>query len=375
MQRAIVFYHCSGDTAMKVMSIFGTRPEMIKLWSTLKLLDQLNFEHIMVHTGQNFTPELKDFFFRDLELRAPDYELGITTKSYGEEVADVIIKSEELFKKIKPDALLILGDTYSGLAIMPATHHGIKTFHMEAGLRAYDKRMPETRNRILIDHMSSILLPFNQYHRENLIRENIHPSKIIVTGNPTYEAMWHFMPKIEASNVLDTLGLEVGNYILATAHRSENVDNDVYRNNIVQALGAIASTYKKKVIFSCHPRTMNKLGNTKMPAGVEIMKPLGFYDFNKLVKHAFCFLSDSGTAPEEAILYGLPCVTLRQTTERPETIEAGGTVVAGMKLENIVAAVETVVAQPRKTRYELERDFSPANIVVNAIRCDITNYF
>jgi len=360
---------------MKVMSIFGTRPEMIKLWSTLKKLDALNFEHIMVHTGQNFTPELKDFFFRDLELRAPDYELGIDTSSYSAEVADVIKKSDDLFRKVKPDALLILGDTYSGLSIMPATHRGIKTFHMEAGLRAWDKRMPEQRNRILIDHMSSVLLPFNQYHRENLLRENIHPSKIFVTGNPTYEAMWHFMPKIEASSILETLGLEPGGYFLATAHRSENVDVDDYRNSIVQALGRIASTYNKKVIFSCHPRTQNKLGDTGMPQGVHLMKPLGFYDFNKLVKHCYCFLSDSGTAPEEALLYNLPCVTLRQTTERPETVEAGGTIVAGMKPDNIVAAVETAIRQERRTRYELEKDFSPSSVVVNVLRGDITNYF
>lgn len=167
---------------MKVMSICGTRPEMIKMWGTLKKLDDLNFDHIMVHTGQNFTPELREFFFRDLQLREPDFQLGIDTSSYGREVADVITKSDALMEKTKPDALLILGDTYSGLSVMPAAHRGIKIFHMEAGLRAWDRRMPEQRNRILIDHMSNILLPYNKYHRENLIRENIHPSKIFVTG-------------------------------------------------------------------------------------------------------------------------------------------------------------------------------------------------
>ena len=158
---------------MKVMSIFGTRPEMIKMWGTLKKLDELNFDHFMVHTGQNFTPELKDFFFKDLKLREPDHQMGIDTSSYGIEVADVISKSDELMKKVNPDALIVLGDTYSGLSVMPASNRGIKIFHMEAGLRAYDKRMPEQRNRILIDHMSDILLPYNKYHRENLIRENI----------------------------------------------------------------------------------------------------------------------------------------------------------------------------------------------------------
>src|SRR5256885_1823730 len=210
---------------MKVISIFGTRPEMIKMWSTLKKLDALSFEHVMVHTGQNFTPELKDFFFRDLELRKPDYQLDIDTSSYGVEVADVIRKSDELLVKVKPDALLILGDTFSGLAVMPASQRGVKTFHMEAGLRAWDKRMPEQRNRMLIDHMSDILLPFNQYHRENLERENIHPSRIFVTGNPTLEAMWAFLPRIRESDVLQRLHLEPKQYLLVTAHRSENVDD------------------------------------------------------------------------------------------------------------------------------------------------------
>lgn len=162
---------------MKVMTIFGTRPEMIKMWGTLKKLDELNFDHVMVHTGQNFTPELKDFFFQDLQLRKPDFELNIDTSGYGKEVSDVILKSEELMKRVRPDALLVLGDTYSGLSVLPASHLGIKIFHMEAGLRAWDRRMPEQRNRILIDHISNILLPYNHYHRENLLREGIHPSK------------------------------------------------------------------------------------------------------------------------------------------------------------------------------------------------------
>ena len=210
---------------MKVMSIFGTRPEMIKMWATLKKLDELNFEHVMVHTGQNFTPELRDFFFKDLKLRKPDYELEIDTSGYGPEVADVIRKSDALMEKIKPDALLILGDTFSGLSVLPAAHRGIKTFHMEAGMRAWDSRMPEQRNRILIDHMSSINLPFNRYHRENLLREGIHPSKIIVSGNTTFEAMRSFAPEIGASDILARLKLEKKGYILVTAHRSENVDD------------------------------------------------------------------------------------------------------------------------------------------------------
>ena len=360
---------------MKVVSIFGTRPEMIKLWSTLRKLDQLNFEHIMVHTGQNFTPELKDFFFRDLELRKPDYEFDIDTSSYGTEVADVIIKSDELFDRIKPDALLILGDTYSGLSVMPAANRGIKIFHMEAGLRAWDKRMPEQRNRILIDHMSSILLPFNAYHRENLLRENIHPSKIFVTGNPTFEVMRHFQDRIKASDILTRLNLSAKGYILVTGHRSENVDNRENLQSIMKALAELHKKFKIEVLYPMHPRTKSKLAGIEIGKGVRIIDPLGFYDFNHLLKESFCTISDSGTAPEEAYFYRIPCVSIRMTTERPETIEGGAHIVAGLDPDNIVAAVVTAVEQEWMGRYDLEEGFSPSSVVVNSIRSQITNFF
>jgi UDP-N-acetylglucosamine 2-epimerase len=360
---------------MRVMSIFGTRPEMIKLWSTLKKLDELNFEHVMVHTGQNFTPELKDFFFRDLELRKPDHQLQIDTSSYGAEVADVIRKADELLVKVKPDALLILGDTFSGLSAMPASHRGVRIFHMEAGLRAWDKRMPEQRNRILIDHMSDVLLPFHRYHRENLIRENIHPSKIFVTGNPTYEAMWAFLPRIRESDILKRLDLEPRQYLLITAHRSENVDKPEYLEAILNALGELHRRFKRDVIYPMHPRTKSKLGARRPPKGVRIMEPFGFYDFNRLFMDAYCVLSDSGTAPEEAFFYKVPCVSLRMTTERPETVEGAAHIVAGLDPENIVEAVTTIVSQPWKGRYELEQDFAPSSVVINCIRSRITNFF
>jgi UDP-N-acetylglucosamine 2-epimerase (non-hydrolysing) len=349
---------------MRVMTIFGTRPEMIKMWSTLKKLDELNFDHIMVHTGQNFTPELKDFFFRDLQLRKPDYQLNIDTSSYGREVADVIAKSDELLAKTKPDALLILGDTFSGLSVMPAAHRGVKTFHMEAGLRAWDTRMPEQRNRILIDHMSSILLPFNRYHRENLLRENIHPSKIFVTGNPTFEVMRAFQPRIKESDIIRRLGLERGNYILVTAHRSENVDHPTYLKAIIDALGRLYQKFKRDVIFPMHPRTKSKLVNLEVPAGVRIMAPLGFYDFNRLLMDCFCIISDSGTAPEEAYFYKVPCVSIRMAH-----------IVAGMNPQNIVEAVETAVMQSWGARYDLEDGFTPSSVVINSIRSQITNFF
>ena len=360
---------------MKVMSIFGTRPEMIKMWGTLKKLDDLNFEHVMVHTGQNFTHELKDFFFQDLQLRKPDYELGIDTSSYGKEVADVIAKSDALMEKVKPDALLILGDTYSGLSVLPAANRGIKIFHMEAGLRAWDRRMPEQRNRILIDHISSVLLPYNQYHRENLIREGIHPSKIIVTGNTTFEAMRAFASQIEASDILKRLSLEPKNYILVTAHRSENVDNPQNLKVIFKALEKLADRYKKEIIFPMHPRTKSKLSAVDVPAKLRVMAPLGFYDFNRLLKESFCVLSDSGTAAEEGLFYKVPNVSLRMATERMETLESGATIVSGMDPNNIVESVVTAVSQTWSARYQFEEDSSPSSVVVNAIRTQITNFF
>ena len=357
------------------MSIFGTRPEMIKMWASLKKLDSLNFDHIMVHTGQNFTPELKDFFFADLELRKPDYELGINTSSYGKEVADVILKSDELMGKIKPDALLVLGDTYSGLSVLPAAHRGIKIFHMEAGLRAWDKRMPEQRNRILIDHISNILLPYNQYHRENLIREGIHPSKIIVTGNTTFEAMRAFSSKIENSQILFKLNLKPKEYILVTAHRSENVDSTSNLNSIFSALKELSFKSGKQIIFPMHPRTKSKIDEIDLPKNILIMPPLGFYDFNQLLKNAFCILSDSGTAAEEGLFYKVPNVSLRMATERIETIESGGTIVSGMDPDNIVESVITATSQEWQAGYDFNEAHSASAVVVNAIRTQITNFF
>lgn len=360
---------------MKVMSIFGTRPEMIKMWGTLKKLDELNFDHVMVHTGQNFTPELKDFFFKDLQLREPDFQLEIDTSSYAKEVADVILKSDALMERVKPDALVILGDTYSGLSIMPAANRGIKIFHMEAGLRAYDRRMPEQRNRILIDHMSNILLPYNRYHRENLIREGIHPSKIFVTGNTTFEAMRAFAPQVAASDILARLSLQPKGYVLVTAHRSENVDNPAYLKGIITACGRLAERFEREVIYPMHPRTQSKVAAIAIPKGVRVMAPLGFYDFNRLLKESYCVLSDSGTAAEEGLFYKVPNVSLRMATERPETVESGGTIVSGMDLDNIVESVTTAVSEPWGARYELEENFSPSNVVINAIRSQITNFF
>lgn len=360
---------------MKVMTVMGTRPEMIKMWSVLKKLDALNFEHIMVHTSQNFTKELKDFFFRDLELRPPDYNLQIDTSSYGKEVADVIRKSAELFEKVKPDALIVLGDTYSGLSVLPAAHYGVKIFHMEAGLRAWDKRMPEQKNRILIDHISDILLPFNQYHRENLIRENIHPSKIFVTGNTTFEVMRAFQDKIKESNILEVLNIKPKEYVAVTAHRKENVDDPDSLQEILKGLSLVHDKFKKEVIYPMHPRTQSKIKGMSISKSIRVIDPLGFYDFNCLSMNAFCLLGDSGTTPEEGLFYKVPCVSIRKTTERPETVEAGAHVIAGIDPINIVEAVETVVGMKWNARYDFCDDYSPSSVVINVLRSNITNYF
>jgi UDP-N-acetylglucosamine 2-epimerase (non-hydrolysing) len=359
----------------KVMTIFGTRPEMIKMWSVFNALDNSNFEHIMVHTGQNYTPELKDFFFRDLCLRNPNYYLDIDVSSYGKEVADVIRKSDDLFEIEKPDALIILGDTYSGLSVLPAKNKGIKIFHMEAGLRAWDKRMPEQTNRRLIDHISDILLPFNSYHRENLIKEDIHPSKIIISGNPTFEVMLAFQKQIDESNIMNDLKWKSKKYILVTAHRKENVDDPITFQKILDGLDLVSKKLGVEIIYPMHPRTMSKINNFNISKNIRVMKPLGFYDFNKLSKNALCLVSDSGTSAEEGLFYKVPCVSVRQTTERYETVEAGAHIIAGIVPQNICDSVETILGQDWYARYDFNENFSPSNVVINSLRSNITNYF
>ena len=258
---------------------------------------------------------------------------------------------------------------------MPAANREIKIFHMEAGLRAWDKRMPEQKNRILIDHISDVLLPFNQYHRENLIREDIHPSKIFVTGNPTFEAMRAFQDKINESSILSKLDLSPKEYISVTAHRKENVDDLESLKNIIEGLGLVYKKFNKEIIYPMHPRTMSKMENIKVPKGITIIKPLGFYDFNCLSKNAFCLMADSGTTPEEGLFYKVPCVSLRKSSERYETIEAGGHVVAGIDPFNIVEAVETAVKLEWSARYDLCDDFNPSSVVINVIRSQLTHYF
>lgn len=328
---------------MKIMSIFGTRPEIIRLSRIFPLLD-IHFKHIMINTNQNFTPELNSVFFSELKIRKPDYNLKIKMGRFGVEIADIILKTEKIIIKEKPDILLILGDTNSGLAAIVAAHYGIKIVHLEAGMRAYDFRMPEDKNRTLIDHLSSILLPYTNYSRENLLRENIHPSKIYVVGNPIIEVIDHFMPKIEKSKILDKMKLKEKEYFLVTAHRSENVDQNEYMKKIFSSLKKIQKKFNKRIIYPMHPRTLSKIKNVKIPKTVEIIKPLGFFDFTKLEKNAFCLITDSGTVPEESLYFKVPSVTVRETTERPEFIEAGFNILAGLEPDDIMKAVKAITS-------------------------------
>jgi len=336
---------------MKIMSIFGTRPEIIRLSRIFPLLDS-TFTHIMVNTSQNYTPELNSIFFSELGIRKPDYNLKIKTDQFGIEVADIIIKTEKIILKEKPDVLLILGDTNSGLSAIPAAHHGVKIIHLEAGMRAFDFRMPEDKNRIMIDNLSSILLPYTDYSRENLLRENIHPGKIYVVGNPIIEVINYYLPKIEKSKILQKMNLKTKDYFLVTAHRSENVDDLKNLKKILLTLQKLYKKFNKRIIYPMHPRTLSKIKKLKIPTGIEIIKPLGFFDFTKLEKNAFCLITDSGTVPEESLYFKIPSVTIRETSERPEYMEAGSNILAGLEPESILDAVDLITSQEIKSEWD-----------------------
>jgi UDP-N-acetylglucosamine 2-epimerase (non-hydrolysing) len=323
----------------------------------------------MVNTNQNYTKELNSAFFSELELRIPDYNLKISTGNFGTEVAEIISKSEKIILKEKPDLILILGDTNSGLSAIAASHHNIPIVHLEAGMRAYDVRMPEEKNRVLIDHLSSVLLPYTHYSRENLIRENIHPSKINVVGNPIVEVINHFSEKIEQSKIMKKMKLKNNDFFLVTAHRSENVDNLESLKIIFDALKKISQKYKKRVIYPMHPRTSSKLKNISVFKGIEIIKPLGFFDFTKLEKNALCLITDSGTVPEETLYFKKPCVTIRESTERPETIESGSNILSGLNSDDIFQCVKQMTNTVPDWSWNTSLgDGKTASKVVNIIR-------
>jgi len=332
---------------MKIMTIFGTRPEIIRLSLVMKQLDQL-CEHIIVHTGQNYDESLSDIFLRDLGVRTPDVHLGIRSSSFGEQIGQMLSRMDAVLAEHQPDRVLILGDTNSALSAIVAARRGIPVFHMEAGNRCYDDRVPEEINRRIVDHSSNILLPYTQRSKENLLREGIENFRVYVTGNPIHEIITHYEPEIQASDIHAQLEVEKGKYFLVTMHRAENVNVESRLRSLALALEQVQSQYQCPVICSLHPHTRQKMQQYGIGVGnvqVRFLDPLGFFDFIALERAAFCVLSDSGTVQEECSLFQVPNVTIRDVTERPETLECGSNMLAGVEPDAIMRCVKTVLSQ------------------------------
>jgi UDP-N-acetylglucosamine 2-epimerase (non-hydrolysing) len=338
---------------MKICTLFGTRPEIIRLSEIIKVLDG-HCEQQLVHTGQNHDPRLSDVFFRDLDLRQPDIHLGVEAASFADQVGQILARAGDVFARERPDRVLILGDTNSALAALVAARMGIPVFHMEAGNRCYDDRVPEEVNRRIIDHASTILMPYTERSKENLVREGIERERIFVTGNPILEVIQEHGERIDARDVLERLQLTTGEYLLVTLHRAENVDEPGRLEAFLTALSAVAEDQACPVAVSVHPRTSDKLQHYGLgPASprVRLLEPLGFLDFVKLERHARAVLSDSGTVQEECAIFGVPNVTLRDVTERPETLECGSNILTGAAAGDVLRALRLALA--------LGRDWAP----------------
>jgi UDP-N-acetylglucosamine 2-epimerase (non-hydrolysing) len=353
---------------MKVMTVLGTRPEIIRLSVIIPLLDT-HANHLLVHTGQNYDDRLNGLFFRELGIREPDHYMGVRSKTFGDQVGQILSKAETLFIDHRPDRLLILGDTNSGLTAIVARRLGIPVLHMEAGNRCFDDRVPEEVNRRIIDHSSSVLMPYTNRSRENLVREGIDGRRIYVTGNPIKQVLDRYAEAIGASHVLERLNVTNGKFILATMHRAENVDREDKLNDLVKAFRRLAAVHQMPVICSFHPRTRSKAEQFAIDtAGDELrfVEPLGFFDFVRLEKEAFCVLSDSGTVQEETCLLRRPNVTIREVTERPETLECGSNFLAGTDPEEIVRAVDFVTK--RGTNWEPPAEYEAATVAETVCR-------
>jgi UDP-N-acetylglucosamine 2-epimerase (non-hydrolysing) len=332
---------------MKILTVLGTRPEIIRLSRVIEKLDSV-CDHVLVHTGQNYDPNLNDIFFQQLGVRAPDTFLD-ASGPFGEQVGKILSKIEQVMQAEKPDKFLVLGDTNSALAAIAAKRMGIPVYHMEAGNRCYDDRVPEEVNRRIIDHSSDVLMPYTERSRQNLLAEGIPSKRIYVTGNPILEVIRHHTDQIKASNILQTLNIETGNYFLVTLHRAENVDIETRLRLYASSLEQIQKKYNMPVIVSTHPRTrsrFNAFGIAPENAQIRFMEPFGFFDFVSLEQQARCVLSDSGTVQEECSIFKVPNVTLRDVTERPETLECGSNILSGAEPESILRCVEVVLSQP-----------------------------
>lgn len=372
---------------LKVMTVVGTRPEIIRLSRVLMALDNSEaVDHIIVHTGQNYDYELNQIFFEDLGLRKPDYFLEAAGKTATETIGNILIKVDPLLEELKPDAFLVLGDTNSCLCAIPAKKRHIPIFHMEAGNRCFDQRVPEETNRKIVDHTADINLTYSDIAREYLLREGLPADRIIKTGSPMFEVLNHYLPQIEASNVLDKLGLEEGKFFVVSAHREENINSEKNFRGLMTSLNAIAEKYNYPIIVSTHPRTQNMIDKMQieMRPEVQFLKPLGFHDYNALQKRAYAVLSDSGTISEESSILNFRALNIRQAHERPEAMEEASVMMVGLSPERILQGLvqlQTQVVGDRNqlqvTNYQIPNfrpvaDYSMPNVSEKVVRIIIS---
>lgn len=355
---------------LKVMTIVGTRPEIIRLSEIIKKFDRY-FEHTLVHTGQNWDYTLNQVFFENLKLREPDYYLESVGENLGETMGNIIAKSYDLLQKVQPDALLILGDTNSALSAISAKRLKIPIFHMEAGNRCFDENLPEEINRRIVDHISDVNLPYTEHARRYLLAEGVRKEHIYVTGSPMAEVLKIYKKEIEESTILEALNLKRNSYILVSAHREENIDNEQNFFSLMTAINEIAKKYQMPVIYSTHPRSQKFIEKRqfKFHPLVQNLKPFGFFDYNHLQKNAYCVMSDSGTVPEEASILQFPAVSIRTSTERPEALDKGAIILAGIGTEEVLQAVELCRQMwENKELVEAVPDYRDLNVSVKVVK-------
>ena len=361
---------------LKVLTVVGTRPEIIRLSRVLARLDESDaIDHVLVHTGQNYDYELNQVFFEDLELRKPDYFLNAAGKNAAITVGQILINIDPILEKEQPDAFLVLGDTNSCLCAIPAKKRKIPVFHMEAGNRCFDQRVPEETNRKIVDHVSDINLTYSDIAREYLLREGLPPDRIIKTGSPMYEVLHHYMPKIENSDILQQLSLEKNKYFVVSAHREENINTEKNFNNLVIVLNSIAEMFGMPVIVSAHPRTRNMIKEKSIVFNslVKLKKPFGLSDYLCLQVNAKAVLSDSGTISEESSILNFPALNIREAHERPEAMEEAAVMMTGLNPERILQGLNQLAYQQRDTRnFRLVADYSMPNVSDKVVRIIIS---
>lgn len=356
---------------LKVATVVGTRPEVIRLARVMARLDE-HCDHVLIHTGQNYDYELNEIFFVDLGIRRPDYFLNAAGSTGAETIGNVIIAVDKVLVEIEPDALLVLGDTNSCMAVIPAKRRKIPTFHMEAGNRCFDMRVPEEINRRIVDHTADINLTYSTIARDYLLREGLSPDMVIKTGSPMFEVLNHYRDGIEASDVLERLGLQIGKFFVVSAHREENVDSDKNFLKLVDVLNTVAEQYDYPVIVSTHPRTQKRVDamGVKFHANVRLLKPLGFKDYNKLQLVAKAVLSDSGTINEEASILNFPALNIREAHERPEGMEEAAAMMVGLEVERVMQGLQILESQARgeERSLRLVGDYSMPNVADKVVR-------